>query len=190
MYKNIIVLKDNGNNPDDYGKVDKLDMRVGRFSLIVTSPFLNPELFLSGRALSRKCLGVHGQYQLPFYKEESELWKFCVQNCIPFYNTPLDRTVLYSYVEHDGAIFYKVKGKLLLVHIRKDIKTLKLTDKSIIGISANTVNLDNVEYLEIPGKIYGQVNLNYMFNDLHTIGNTLVYVKESMAIPIKTTAFL
>lgn len=161
-----ILISDNGFNPNDYGNpVISID-RHKKCLIYCASPFVRLDRWVD-YSIMRNCNGIIGAYRLPFTNEESPLWKFCKEYCIPFKNISLSEDVLnnYSY-ENDGCVYFRYNNGLLLVHIPENKRIVQNTSNEVIGLSANTVDLSNVDVLLINGKIYGEKRRNKYFRRL------------------------
>lgn len=155
-------------DPNEFGVLDVSKMEKSpRFALILGNPYIRLDRWVNPVAMKYQCKLVIAPNVLPLTGEKSPAVDFCYKHKIPFVNCNLKNEVMNRFVKLYGCTFVNLAEagefpKLLLVDIPKDTMIVHIpkTDE-IIGICADTVLLDHVLELQMPGNVYGWYSLDF-----------------------------
>ncbi len=179
MLMNIVEL----NYTEDFGKIDVEPLRnLNKFSLMIKTPYVHLERWFNISRLRVVCKEVIAPKYCPFTHDETPIYRFCMENKIPFKGISLKNTITNKYIMIDNCVFVNLARineypRLLLVYIPIDKNVVIFeNNESIIGLSTNTIDLSEVSRLKISGDLFG--SFKYDFSRLCNVrNNTISYPK-------------
>ncbi len=179
----MFVVKTNYKTPDSFGELDISRLEnVKFFSLILDNPFIRLDKWVNPRVMQGRCKLVISPNILPGTCDKSPIAEFCYKYRIPFVHCELRSEVVNRYVNMYGCTFVNLaeEGKyprLLLVGIPKGRRIVNIPEhREIIGLCTDTINLDDVEELRVPGNLYGMHKKE--FASRCKLGRFITYPKQ------------
>lgn len=186
MNVNIFINNTDYTKPDDFGLIDVSVMeQCKEFVIVLTNPYVLLDTWFNPQALKTRKVTIVAPKYTSFGKELSEAAKFCKKNHIEFMDSTLSKDSANRYIKMYGCTFVNVSSvitqpKLLLVNIPDGVTRVEIPDNSdIIGVSTNTINLGNLEYMSVPGKLYGNFIKDFS-KRCNIYSNRIVYEKHAV----------
>lgn len=194
MNINIFVNKTDFEKPDSFGYVDVSVVEKCRdFVLIVDNPFVRLDFWLNTSALCTHNITIVAPKYEPCTNDISAVAKFCMQYHVKLLESELEKDYTNKFIKMYGCTFVNIskvltQPKLILVGIPSNVKYVDIPDNElIVGISTNTINLNNLSFLRVPGELYG--NFKKEFTKSCSINHNCIVYKNKFANKSVSGAF-